>query len=175
MKKILTIVSACVLITLLVFFVGKFNTQDNFSTQSTTSQDEYDLALSKTVSNTTPWPYYAWDEVMFHLTVYNQGTVDSWNVTVTDYVPTWLTFVSASITSTLQWWNIVFPLVNLAPWAQEIIQVTYRIDDNFPWWSLSNYAEISSDSWDDIDSTPDQDMDNDCLENDEISKLWCVI
>jgi hypothetical protein len=54
MKKILTIVSACVLITLLVFFVGKFNTQDNFSTQSTTSQDEYDLALSKTVSNTTP-------------------------------------------------------------------------------------------------------------------------
>gem|GEM_PF-3699696 len=44
------------------------------------------------------------------------------------------------------------------------------IADTFPGGTLSNYAEIITDSGDDIDSTPDDDSENDCLEDDVTNK-----
>jgi uncharacterized repeat protein (TIGR01451 family) len=52
---------------------------------------EYDLALRKTVSNSTPGPYSSGSTVTFDITVYNQGNVSAIVKEIVDYIPTGLT------------------------------------------------------------------------------------
>ena len=49
----------------------------------------FDLALIITINTTeTPGPYYPGDEVTFDITVYNQGTLDAYDIQLADYIPT---------------------------------------------------------------------------------------
>lgn len=171
MNKLLTLILIGGLGLLLFFFTQTFNSDKEFNTQS---EWGYDLALTKTLSPTTQGPFSPWDSVSFVISVFNQWTEPSGNIGVTDYIPSWLTFMSSTTPYTPpSWWTVVFWLSNIAPSGQSDIIVNYVIDSNFPWGPISNYAEISSDSGDDIDSNPDQNKDNDCLINDEKDMLWC--
>ena len=48
----------------------------------------FDLALIKQVSPTQPMPIQVGDDVTYVFTVFNQGTVDAYNIDVVDYLPT---------------------------------------------------------------------------------------
>ncbi len=117
--------------------------------------DHYDLALMKVEASSGP--YATGDDVTYSIMVINQGTLPSGNVTVTDYLPNGMTLSSAdnngwSVQSGNRLSNTIS---NIAASQTETLSLVLTIDENFSGTSIINWAEISSDSGDDIDSTPD--------------------
>ncbi len=127
---------------------------------------EYDLALVKKQVSVSPSPAAVGSSVVYHISVMNQGTVNSGAYTVDEVIPPGLTFVSASPAPTtspavgagglVQW---AMPVSNeLAPSAQAIFEVTLKVadPDQSPY---RNVAEITADSGGayggDQDSDPD--------------------
>ncbi len=161
------------LIALASLFFNVFTKESSNKEFTTQTNDVYDLALTKTLSPTSPWPFVPGDAVTFLINVYNQGTVPSGQITVTDYVPNWLLFTNASVASTNMWSNILLTVPNIDPWNSATINIWYTIDATFAWGNISNYAEISQDNGDDVDSTPDQNKDNDCLLDNRKDMFWC--
>ncbi len=124
--------------------------------------DTYDLALRKILHHTTQGPFTAWDTVTFDIRVFNQGTVTANNVVVTDYIPSWLTFVSSNasvISSTANFVELDFGTI--APGSKGHV-ITFTIDAGFS-GTIDNLAEITADDGADIDSTTDTDSTNDVL------------
>ena len=70
---------------------------DDDTSEVKINDPEFDLALRKTLSATTPGPFNPGDRVMFNITVFNQGNVDATNVVVTDYIPTELTVRNTNV------------------------------------------------------------------------------
>ncbi len=115
-----------------------------------TPQDNYDLALRKTLVSTGTLSKGG--NVTFEIEVFNQGTVDSGNITLTDYIPAGLTL---SDTHWTQSGNMATrTLSNIAAGSSRKVTITFTIDQSAP-TTMKNYAEISEDSGDDCDSTPD--------------------
>ena len=130
----------------------------------------YDLAIAKTVSA----PNYPTGNVVFEITVQNQGDIDSGLYSITDTLPAGMSFVSASIppttptASSLVWTD----RPNLASGASVTFTLTLHIDD-YLLTPFRNIAEISADSASsvmtaghptptaDIDSNPDANTGND--------------
>ncbi|HRE00375.1 MAG TPA: DUF11 domain-containing protein, partial [Ilumatobacteraceae bacterium] len=112
----------------------------------------YDLALIKT--RVTASPVQPGANVVWHVTVMNQGAVPSGDYTVTDTLPGGMGFVSASDGGTHAAGVVTWNLTGLAPGASRVLTLTTRVDDvnKAPY---RNWAEISADSGDDDDSTPD--------------------
>lgn len=119
--------------------------------------DIYDLAIAKVGSATIINPD---GTVTFTITVKNQGSVNSGDYTVTDTLPVGTAATGASdagiITPTTVTWN----LTGLAAGATRSVTATVAITD-ITKRPFKNIAEISADSGDDIDSTPDVDTAND--------------
>ncbi|MEZ5254990.1 MAG: SdrD B-like domain-containing protein [Microthrixaceae bacterium] len=136
--------------------------------------DRYDLALAKVPGVVN----LATGETTFTITVANQGTLDSGNYSVTDWLPTGLEFVSASpnpsaesgdstVGHELRW-----DLSGLTPGGSRTITVDARIVDYLA-GPFRNVAEISADGaadvvtggvstpTADVDSTPDANPMND--------------
>ena len=121
----------------------------------------YDLALRKTLSTTTPWPFKNGDTVTFQIRVFNQWDVDSWSIEITDYIPEGLKLDDTQWTESA---DRVTPGVinryakrniwNTKPWESTVVSITFKIDTNLS-TTLYNYAEISKDTWNDCDSIPD--------------------
>ncbi len=129
----------------------------------------FDLALAKTLSAGQD-PYIApGDVVSFDITVYNQGTVNSYDVLVNDYIPAGMTF-DAALNPT---WGDADADGNpdqtvagpIAPGASEVLTIQLIINNPFAGTQadLVNIAEISAADDDgdpntppptDIDSTP---------------------
>ncbi len=123
--------------------------------------DRYDLALMKM---TDPDVVYSpGDEVIYTITVVNQGTVASGEVTIVDYIPADMSLSSSSINNdwTLDGEIASYTISGIAAAASVQIDIALTIDEDFQGTSIDNYAEISADSGDDQDSTPDSDDDND--------------
>jgi uncharacterized repeat protein (TIGR01451 family)/LPXTG-motif cell wall-anchored protein len=121
----------------------------------------YDLALAKVVSGYDASTGLA----TYQITVVNQGAVPSGAFTVTDEIPAGTSFESASDGGTsvagVVTWN-VSAVDQLVPGASVTLQSVLRVDD--PAASpFTNTAEISADSGDDCDSTPDLDLTDDGL------------
>jgi len=129
----------------------------------------FDLALTKVLSS--PAPYVPGDDVTFTITVLNQGTIDAFNVLVTDYTPAGLTLNDAAWTETN---GIAQALIaGPVPVGSGVqMDITYTIDPAFTTGQIVNFAEISGgedadgNPRDDIDSTPDADGSNDGAPND---------
>ena len=136
----------------------------------------FDLALAKTLSAGQD-PYIApGDVVSFDITVYNQGTVDAYDVLVNDYVPAGMSY-DATMNPT---WEDADADGNpdqtiagpIAPNATEVLTIQLTINEPFAGTAddLVNVAEISAADDDgdsttpppaDIDSTPDNDPTDD--------------
>lgn len=122
-------------------------------------QQFFDLSLSKSLkTSATPGPFVPGDEVIFQITVTNEGSILAQNVQIRDYFP-------SSLILSDQNWNSVgnvaermFPINSIAPGATATVDVRFIISPSFTGTSLTNFAEISSAfnilGLDDIDSTP---------------------
>ncbi len=124
----------------------------------------YDLAIEKTALGTGP--YEPGDQVLFTLTVSNQGLMPATGIRVMDRPGIGLRFVSSDAGTRA---NVVenaandFTFNNLAPGASQSLIVTYEIDANFTGSEVENCVEITSDNGNDIDSDPSQGIGTDDL------------
>ena len=144
----------------------------------------FDLALVKTVNSSTPGPYGPGSTITFDLTVHNQGTVDAWDVEVNDYFPINAGFVLADAdwsisgsTATMGTAMLLNEIPFIAAGDNEVITITFTIDQAYQGSSLTNNAEISSASdtdggpnTPDVDSTPgSEDGTTDDPDNDDVA------
>ncbi len=141
---------------------------DNDFESVITAQGEYDLALIKTLENGQSEIVMVGDTVIFLITVANQGDLPSGDFTVADQIPTGMTFVSAGQGGTHANGLVTWDLTGLAPGATMMLEVRMTADEFGT--TLNNWAEITSDSGDDSDSTPDTDTGNGPTQpNDEVT------
>ncbi|MCB9290108.1 MAG: DUF11 domain-containing protein [Lewinellaceae bacterium] len=119
---------------------------------------QFDLALSKTVSTSTPGPYYAGSPVTFKLTVTNQGNVAAQSIQLWDYLPPALTLSDAGWTQNGGVASYNTPIASLAPGASVTVEIDFVVSAGFGGTSTVNYAEISGafngSGLSDEDSTP---------------------
>ncbi|MEL6887035.1 MAG: SdrD B-like domain-containing protein, partial [Pseudomonadota bacterium] len=117
---------------------------------------QFNLALTKGIHSSTPGPYQQNSQVDFTITVVNEGGITATNTEVTDYVPTGLTITgfNANGTSVIDNTDGTYTIPSLAPGASVTFIIETTIDANFQGVSLTNSAEITLDSDDDINSTP---------------------
>jgi uncharacterized repeat protein (TIGR01451 family) len=131
---------------------------------------QYDLALAKTVGV----PSYLTGNVVYTITVRNQGDIDSGLYSVTDTLPAGTSFVSATVpATTVAGGTVVWTgLANLPPASNATIAMTVHINDYLQ-SPFRNFAEINDDSSEfattegrltptvDVDSVPDANTAND--------------
>ncbi len=134
------------------------------------SVTNFDLALQKVyASDTSGAPTDGVIEpgadVTFTITVFNQGTIDAASFEVTDYIP--VGFVLSAAEVGLGAWTAgagntaTYAGGPLAAGASTTIDITLTADPDIAAGDFVNWAEISSDDGNDMDSTPDANQGND--------------
>jgi len=120
----------------------------------------YDLALTKTVAS--PGPFTPGSDVLFTILVINQGNVDAANVEVTDYIPAGLA-LSANDNNgwAVSGSNATTTISSIPAGSTSIVSILLTIDEGQGEGPIVNYAEISGDDGEDVDSNTDQDVAND--------------
>ncbi len=125
---------------------------------------EYDLALVTDIAagyNSTVNPG---EEVGFSTTVYNQGDEQACNVEVTAYIPAGMELSSNPLNSI---WTVngstATTTINtcIAPNGAELVNIYLTLVSGAAGSMINFYAEISQDDGDDIDSMPDNNVNND--------------
>jgi uncharacterized repeat protein (TIGR01451 family) len=131
----------------------------------------YDLALIK--EEVGPGEYSPGDDVIYDITVCNQGTLDAANVELTDNIPAGMTLSGADMNG----WSgsaagpVTLVVASLPVDACETVQIILTIDDDFMGTSIINNAEISADDGDDVDSTPgDNSQPDDLADDDDLTE-----
>ena len=129
--------------------------------------ETFDLALEKTLDPNQQTPVFPGDDVVFFIEVINQGSMDAYNIVVTDYIPAGMTLNDAG-------WSIApggtatktIP-GPLAAGTSSFVSITLTVDPSITGSSATNTAEIS-DAQDedgnhpeDEDSRADSDPNND--------------
>ena len=122
----------------------------------------FDLALVKTLNAAgTTMPIVPGSTVVFDLEVYNQGTLDAYDIQLSDYTPAGLTLADVNWVATGGVANLQNDIPFLAAYDSITVQITYTVDANFMGTSITNNAEIehaaASDGGPnepDVDSTP---------------------
>jgi len=120
----------------------------------------YDLALI--IDLVSEEPFFIGDDVTYTITVFNQGNVDATNVEVVDYIPEGF---SLSANDTNGWTGPIGgstdtysnTIGNIPAGGQATVDIVLTIDDVPNGFTVENWAEISVDDGNDIDSTPDTD------------------
>ena len=120
-------------------------------------RDSFDLALTKVLSTGQASVIEPGDDVDFTITVENQGTIDAASFEVTDFFPAGFTLNDAAWTDNGT--TATFTGGPLAAGASTDINITMTAGTATG--DFVNWAEISSDDGNDIDSTPDANQAND--------------
>ena len=138
---------------------------------------EFDLALRKTTTSVTVNPG---DAVSFSITVFNQGQTAASHVVLVDYVPAGYEFVPSDNPAWTSGAGATFFTElpgTIAPGGEAVVTFVLRVNaDVVDGSALVNTAEIASAAdgggspRTDVDSTPDTDVANDVLIDDEITK-----
>ncbi|MEM9037626.1 MAG: SdrD B-like domain-containing protein [Actinomycetota bacterium] len=127
-----------------------------------TPDPSYDLALAKVLTSYDP----STRQATFTTTVRNQGGLDSGAFTVEDRLPAGLSFVSADnggaeVSGGVVRWDV--PAGSQLAFGETLdLTLVARVDDA-SLAPFTNTSEITADSGDDDDSTPDTDTANDNL------------
>ncbi|MCO6487529.1 MAG: DUF11 domain-containing protein [Phaeodactylibacter sp.] len=118
----------------------------------------FDLALSKSVSSSTPGPYVAGSPVTFRLRVTNQGNVAAQNIQLLDYLPAGLMLSDNTWTASGGIASLNTPIASLAPGATQDVEIDFTVASGFAGTQIMNYAEIgaaaNAQGLNDVDSTP---------------------
>ena len=94
--------------------VDETNGDDDYDPETFSIEQTFDLALTKTLNSGTVMPIVPGSTVTFDLTVYNQGTLDAFNIQLSDYTPTGLTLSDANwVTAAGTQVNLVSPISSL--------------------------------------------------------------
>ena len=146
------------------------NDEDDNDFEDVTLEINYDLALIKTLGAGQATTVSVGDLVSYNITVTNQGNVPSNSYSVVDAIPAGMSFISASDAGsesggTVTWSN----LPNLNAGATQTLSLILRVEDAVQ-DEYRNRAEISEDSASDFgltdeDSTPDDNLTNDPVDN----------
>ncbi len=124
----------------------------------------YDLALIKKLAAGQPALVLAGSTVNYEIAVYNQGTAPSGAFTVTEQIPAGMSFVSANgpdfTCSEAGGVATCGYTADLLTGQSAVIALSLEVTDTSQ-APFRNWAEISDDSGDDVDSTPDTDTGND--------------
>ena len=129
----------------------------------------YDLALRKVYSSDThtlpnDGVVTLGSQVTFQVTVINQGSLPAADIEVVDYVPAGFSFPAANATNTANGWSLVagVPTTTIASLdasggANDTVtrEIVLTVTNTATAATHTNYAEISVDDGDDIDSSPD--------------------
>ena len=137
----------------------------------------FDLAFKKQLAPTQESPVLPGSDVAYQMTIYNQGNVDAFDITVIDYIPDGLAFDLAANTAASAGntndWNLVddvptYIINTLAPLDSIVINITFTIDGGFRGTGITNFGEIAhaadapgGPNTPDADSNADGDMEND--------------
>jgi len=121
----------------------------------------FDLALVKELSPTQALPVFEGQDATFVITVYNQGTVDATNITITDYVPAGFLLNDSDWTSVSpsEAYAVITDIIPVG--GSYDVEVTMTVQAGAAGSDLVNFAEISEaedtqgNMPDDVDSTPD--------------------
>jgi uncharacterized repeat protein (TIGR01451 family) len=131
--------------------------------------DIFDLALDKKLANGQPASVFPGDDVTFTITVYNQGSVDAYNIEVVDYMLEGLVLNDADWTDNAGIISYNTPIALLPAGQSTSIDITFTVP-GIATGAIYNYAEIESADNDDdahnehpgdVDSNPDDDPFND--------------
>ncbi len=122
-------------------------------------QESFDLALSKSLkSSATPGPFLPGSDVVFSISITNQGNVTAENIKLREYFPAGLEINDPDWMAVGNIAELIMPIPSLAPGAMTSVEVKFKVGDDFSGNSLTNYAEVGSafnaPGLSDQDSTP---------------------
>ncbi len=154
------------------------NDNDDYDPAAITVGQVFDLALTKGIDTlATPGPYAPGDTIQFAIEVFNQGSLDAYNVQVNEYIPAGLILVDPAWTSFLGTANLVSSIATIPADTSVVVTIAFQIDPNYASRTpIMNVAEISSADDDtnpsngtatDIDSSPDGIPGNDVVTGDD--------
>ncbi|QQS29845.1 MAG: DUF11 domain-containing protein [Sphingobacteriales bacterium] len=146
--------------------------EDDHDTETIEVHQEFDLALIKQLSGGQPSVVNQGDIVNFTITIFNQGTLDAFNVAVVDYIPDGMDLVDSNWspgTGNMANYNT---LLSIPAGESVSINIALQVFDTFEGASLTNYAEVTGadniPDYPDIDSTPDSEQGNDIVGGDNV-------
>jgi len=121
----------------------------------------FDLALEKVLI--TQGPYIPGQDVTFTITIFNQGTVDAYNIAVADYIPTGLSFNAADNMTAPNNWTLngstaehAISMIEAGESAS--ITIVLEIDASAVGTTIINTAEVTAAT--DIDNMTRTDADS---------------
>jgi len=122
----------------------------------------HDLALTKVRSGAGITEYCPGNDVMFIITVTNQGSVSAYNTEIIDYIPDGFSLSNNDINGWTSNGTIAMNIITFLEAGQSVdVPIVLTIGSDHPGGTVTNIAEISSSDGEDIDSTPDTDPNND--------------
>jgi uncharacterized repeat protein (TIGR01451 family) len=119
-----------------------------------------DLALRKTLAQGQPSTVQAGDDVAYSIEVFNQGRRAATDVQVTDYIPAGMTLSPNAVGWTAVGNTAVITVPTLAVGQSTTREIVLRIDPGYQGSALTNWAEISEDNGNDVDSVADNSNQN---------------
>jgi uncharacterized repeat protein (TIGR01451 family) len=153
---------------------GTPDEDDHDIAEVTLDTPAFDLALRKTLADGQPSLVQPGDDATFALTVFNQGDADATSIQLIDLIPTGTTLNDDDWTDNGDGTASITLPGTLAAGAHTTVGMTITVDGGTQPGTLVNTAEIAAandrfgDPGADVDSTPDDDLGNDELIDDEI-------
>ncbi len=149
---------------------------------ASTGSGTYDLSINKSI--VTQGPYAPGMDIEYIITVTNEGTIDSWDPEITDYIPVGM---SLSTNDNNDWTivgggNAINTLPTVMTGSGVSVSIILTIDPDFEGGCITNQAAITGyfDDYEDCDSDPDlgfnddEDGDGDPIDDDEDFATLCV-
>ena len=118
--------------------IAETNGDDDYDPEVISIGQTFDLALTKRLNAGTTLPIEPGGTVIYDLEVFNQGTLDAFNVQLSDYTPTGLTLSDALWVETAGVANLVTPIPFLGAGQSTIVTITYTVDTDFMETSITN-------------------------------------
>ncbi|MEQ8703112.1 MAG: SdrD B-like domain-containing protein [Phaeodactylibacter sp.] len=122
-------------------FAGSAEDDIDSATLTVTQQD-FDLALIKTVA--TVGPFEPGDNVTFNINISNQGSIGAQFVEVQDFIPDGLTLIDPDWTENNGIATLNQPIFSLSAGQTTMVTIDFVIDPEFDGVSIENFAEILS-------------------------------
>ena len=103
---------------------------------------EFDLALNKNVSASTPGPYVLNSLVTYEMVIINQGDVTAQNVQVRDFIPSGLILIDPDWTQVGGVATYDNNIPNIPAGGFFVVEIDFVIDPGFAGSSITNFGEI---------------------------------